>query len=823
MASQSRAVLSRPAASIHLPLQAVTPVIMLLVFAVSIWFAAASILTPPALVPSTAPAAQFSGERALNHLRVIASEPHTVGSPAQAQVRDYLTREIQAMGLTPQIQDATAALPGESGIFASSLHNILVRIPGGQSSGAVAIMAHYDSQPNTTGASDNGTAVAGILEAMRALQAGPQLRNDLIFILTDAEEVDAQGAEAFFWQHPWAKDIRALINFEAAGNSGASLLLEITPGNRGLLDGFMEGVPHPVAYSFLTQLLNIIPLGTDMTVFAENGVPSLSPMFGWGYHTMYHSRLDNINDLNPRSIQHQGENALGLARAFGSQDLAALNTREDQIFFSLFPGVMVRYSTGWAVPLTVLAALLLACVIVYGFRKRQFSFWGVLGGIASALALILLPLVLAAVAWMIIVKLHPQFWRNLMGAPYRADLYLLGLVTLIAAAGLAMFIILRRKVKLTNLTLGAVLLWLILALLTSFELPGMSYLFTWPAFVTTLILGVMIFRTDASAIEPRSGTTRIQLAALVLGGAANLLLVVPVIVLLFMLIGFWFLMMTPAVPFILVPLLFVALLVSLMAPQMEWLNGSMRLTTSKSPAYRHGWLAPGIASMLALGLLVTASLTSGFSPSQPMQNGVWYTLDADKKEAAWYSFGKQPADPWTAQFFPGQSEPVDLKAVYPMFSDNPVPPAAFKGTAPAANLPVPELTVLSDQTSGDVRTIRLHLTSPRLARGLLVKVSGSMVLAASVNDNRQTNPGWSELKDWYLRFYGMTSQGIDLQLEVRPSTQLTLEVTDQSDGLPELPGVTYSPRTPEMMPFAMAQEYMPYPETTSVRMTYQLP
>jgi hypothetical protein len=255
----------------------------------------------------------------------------------------------------------------------------------------------------------------------------------------------------------------------------------------------------------------------------------------------------------------------------------------------------------------------------------------------------------------------------------------------------------------------------------------------------------------------------------------------------------------------------VALLLGLMAPQLDYLIRGRK------------WLAPGIATLLALGLLVTASLASGYTAEQPMQNGVWYTLDAGTKEAAWYSFGERPSDPWTEQFFPGAVEPVDPGSLYPMFSDNPLPPAAFKGPAAAGSLPAPELKILSDQTSGETRILKLHLTSPRQARGLLVKVSGAPVLAASINGNRQTLSSWFGQADWYLRYYGMTTQGIDLQMEVRPASRLTLTVTDQSDGLPELPGVTYAPRSPEMMPLAMPQEYLPFPETTSVRMTYEIP
>jgi hypothetical protein len=198
-------------------------------------------------------------------------------------------------------------------------------------------------------------------------------------------------------------------------------------------------------------------------------------------------------------------------------------------------------------------------------------------------------------------------------------------------------------------------------------------------------------------------------------------------------------------------------------------------------------------------------------------------LDSDRQEAFWYSFGVRPADAWTAQFFPGRVEAVDLKTIYPMLPDNPTPPAAFLGPAPVDNLPVPELSVLEDQVSANVRTLSLRLISPRLARGLLVKVSGAQVLSASVNGIGQTDPAWAGLAAWYLRFYGMTGNGIELQLKVRPSSGITLTLTDQSDGLPDLPGVTYITRSSDMMPFAIAQEYMPYPETVSVSKIYTIP
>ena len=46
----------------------------------------------PDPVPASAPATDFSSARALEHMRMVARQPHPMGSPANAAVRDYLVR-----------------------------------------------------------------------------------------------------------------------------------------------------------------------------------------------------------------------------------------------------------------------------------------------------------------------------------------------------------------------------------------------------------------------------------------------------------------------------------------------------------------------------------------------------------------------------------------------------------------------------------------------------------------------------------------------------------------------------------------------------------
>jgi acetylornithine deacetylase/succinyl-diaminopimelate desuccinylase-like protein len=162
-------------------------------FLLLVIFAAAVIamyqFTPRDVVTTSASPTEFSGERAFDHLKVVAKEPHPMGSPANAAVRDYLIQEITAMGLRPEMQNTTAILrfPGANVIFAGTVQNIMVRLKGTASTRAILLDAHYDSADTGPGASDCGSCVVTSLETMRALKAGPPLKNDVIFVFSDGE------------------------------------------------------------------------------------------------------------------------------------------------------------------------------------------------------------------------------------------------------------------------------------------------------------------------------------------------------------------------------------------------------------------------------------------------------------------------------------------------------------------------------------------------------------------------------------------------------------------------------------------------------------
>src|SRR5690606_16198671 len=93
------------------------------------------------------------------------------------------------------------------------------------------------------------------LETLRAIQAGPPLRNDVIFLFSDSEELATAGAEAFMTQPYLSADVALSLVFEAMGTGRASILYATSPQNGAWISEAIAAAPYPMASSFLNDLM----------------------------------------------------------------------------------------------------------------------------------------------------------------------------------------------------------------------------------------------------------------------------------------------------------------------------------------------------------------------------------------------------------------------------------------------------------------------------------------------------------------------------------------------------------------------------------------
>jgi hypothetical protein len=426
----------------------------------------AAIATLP-LIPPAADSDDFLASQAMSHVREIAQSPHPIGSVEIERVRSYLIGTLTELGLSPLTQ-AVAAMdyygtPGNT----VDVVNVFARVKGTGDGDAVALVAHYDTVPWTPGANDNSASVAILLEVAEALVANGPFKNDVILLFTDGEEPNPRfGSRAFVDEHPWFNDVAFVVNLEASGSSGGSILSEVSGPSSWVTRLLTESTKHPLAFSFFTEIASLIGgFGTDFDPFRGAGVPGVAFAYLHG-SPVYHTDRDSIENVGLRSLQHQGANTLALTRVLADADLRPPRDAGDSVFFTVGRWTVVRYPTVWSV-LISLAALVIFVVAVF----RGFTLARLFRGVGVAVEAFVAAAVAGALIWTLITTLRttPGMWESY--------LYLVVLLTL---TGGLWWLLARRKDPDTVL-LGVVGLWLLLALVTSLLAPGVSYLFTWPA------------------------------------------------------------------------------------------------------------------------------------------------------------------------------------------------------------------------------------------------------------------------------------------------------------------------------------------------------
>ncbi len=371
-------------------------------WAVAVSWLAVDAQKPPAPLPLDAPGEMFSAVRAHQHVEDIARVPHPMGSSEAERVRGVLFRKLEELGLSPEIQSPRSGnLPAR---------NVLARLTGTGLPGKKVLMlsAHYDSVPAAPGAGDDASGVAVVLETIRALKAGPPLDRDVIALFNDGEENGFHGSQLFVNEHPWAKEVGVVLNFDARGNSGPSIMFETSDRNGWLIRRYAQCAPHPLATSLSMDIYRMMPNDTDLTTFKRAGIDGLNFAFGGGV-AYYHSAEDTPENLDPSTLQHQGENALATAQQFGRLDLDNAK-RDDVIYSSILSRVIVYYPTDWAIPLALAAGLLFLLVTAIGVRTGQIRIVDVFAG-----ALVLFAAMCASLLCTGVLFLVGVLWSTLSG------------------------------------------------------------------------------------------------------------------------------------------------------------------------------------------------------------------------------------------------------------------------------------------------------------------------------------------------------------------------------------------------------------------------
>lgn len=680
-------------------------------------------MRPPAPLPSDAAPDRFSAERAAQVLEeILPGGPHPVGSQANAAVREAIVARLRALGFSPQEQRAFVC-----GDYAScaEVTNVIAKLPGRTNAPAVALVAHYDSVPAGPGAADDGSGIAILLEAARALSSGPPLLRPVVFVFTDAEEVGLLGARAFVDRHPLARDLHAVVNVEARGSTGPSLLFEARGAEAHLVERYAEAVPHPVTSSLFTAVYERMPNDSDLSVFARAGIPGINLGF-IDEVSHYHTPLDDLAHLDRRSLQDQGDHALAMVRALAEHEAA--EATGGLVYFDVLALGVIRYPAQLSLPLA-LATLLAAVIAPLALtRRKRLAMSDALRGLA---AFFLSPILALVTAWGLGQALVLSgVTKNWLAHPWPCLLAFVGVGLLCAWLALAFL------GRALGYWAGTFLGWALLAVVVSAWEPKVAYLFLVPA------LGFLV-AAPALALPPRWQAIAYVLPALLAG-----LVFFPILALVYEAAG------RMAMPVFAGA---VALLAGLLLP----LASDVSLRTV-------GRVALGLAGAVMALAIVTVLLPQA-STSRPERLSLALLNDTEG-DAHWLAF------PETARL------PESLAAAAPFEARRmrPLPwsgELAYAAKAEVSDVEPPRMTLVSrDGRSAHLRAKpmrtneSLTLAFPLATAPDSVRVEGEVV--------RMRQEGAFRV----LRLFGLPPEGVDLELG--GDRRIEAVVVATSPGLP---------------------------------------
>ena len=729
-------------------------------------------LTPSAKIEESSNITEFSTENALKHLKEITKEPHFTGSPNHIEVLNYITSELEALGLEVEIQEQFAV--NRKWRAATNNKNILARIKGSEKGKALLLLSHYDSNPHSSlGASDAGSGVVVILEGIRAFLAkNQQPKNDIIICITDAEELGLLGANAFVNHHPWAKDVGLVLNFEARGSGGPSyILLETNGGNKNLIEAFQQAnSQYPVGNSLMYSIYKMLPNDTDLTVFREDG-----DIEGFNFafisdHFDYHTAQDSYERMDIQSLKHQASYLVATLNYFSNSNLENLKAEEDYVYFNFPYFGLVFYPFSWVLPMFIIGTILFLVLVFTGISKKKLTVKGILKGFIPFLLSLIVSTLIAFYGWKLLLKIHPQYNDILHGFTYNGYYYIAAFIALALAICFWFYKSFFKKRSLQDLLIAPLFFWLVLTGAVSFYLQGAAF-FVIPVIILMVMLAVVVFSNT------KNNTTIFFtiLAIPVVLIFAPLLKMLPVGLGLKMLAASTF---------------FTVLLFGSLVPVFQ--------------QYKNHKKVANILLGVSIVFFVLATINSSYSTDRKMPNSILYVYDTTQNEAYWASYNSE-IDDFTKQFLGENSTEgnYDTNTTASKYKTG----IQLHSKTKIRNLEKPIIRIISDTVINANRKVKFGILSVRDANKIeLLTKTAIQFKKFKVNDEALKNISGNDyvlsIKEGTIMSYYLTTENerIEIEFTVDENQQFDIDILEAKYDLFTNSEFKITPRSEIMMP-----------------------
>ncbi|AXB58955.1 peptidase M28 [Flavobacterium fluviale] len=711
--------------------------------------------------------AEFSTERALNQVEIIAQKPHYVGSTNHELVANYLKLELNRIGLETSVQEGFTL--NNKGLLVKS-KNILAKIKGTNNTKALLLLSHYDSAPHSfsKGASDDASGVATILEGVRAfLYSKHPQKNDIIILFSDAEELGLNGAALFVNQHPWAKDVGIVLNFEARGTSGPSyMLMETNKGNQALVEAFTKAkTSHPVSNSLMYSIYKMLPNDTDLTVFREQGnIQGFNFAFIDG-HFNYHTQQDDVQHLNKTTLAHQGTYIMPLIKYLSNIDLDQTESTEDNVYFSA-PFSFISYPFNWVMPMTLIALGLLALFIFIGKVKRIISFREVFRGFVPLLGSLIIAGLVTFLGWKLILEIYPQYSDLLNGFTYNGHAYIGAFVTLSIAICFAFYHHFSEAKITMNHFVAPLLLWIIINAYLANSLTGAGFLII-PVYFGILLFGIFVFTQHYSL-------------------GVNLIFSIPALAI--------------VAPFIVMFPIGLGLKILFGSAILTVLLFGLLLPIFGNFARKGIWTV--IFFLASISFFIYAGYHSGYEYGKAKSNSLLYVYNADNNSAVWSTYDKN-LDDWTKSYLGDKNQKAVGLNTLPLTSKYNTT-FTYSAVAPVVDLPKPTIQFLRDSVIGNNRYLKIKITPNRKVNRYDIYANPKMTFynfkANGVSTSGEKGNRLQREDSKILCYYVVGNEPLEMDFYINKASIFDMDLIESSFDLMSNPLLNVKPRENWMMP-----------------------
>jgi hypothetical protein len=632
------------------------------------------------------------------------------------------------------------------------------------------LLSHYDSAPHSFsyGASDDASGVATILESIRAFLHNKTVpKNDIIILFSDAEELGLNGAALFVTQHQWAKEVGLVLNFEARGSSGPSyMLMETNEGNAKMVEAFSDGkAQYPVSNSLMYSIYKMLPNDTDLTVFREEGKIQGFNFAFIDSHFNYHTSQDKFQNLDPKTLAHQGTYLFPLLKYFANADLKNLNSTDDKVYFNV-PFGFLSYPFGWILPMVIIGFVLLFLFMFIGLGKHVLRMDEIIKGFIPLLGAMITAGLVTYVGWKLLLNFYPEYQDILHGFTYNGHKYCYAFACLTLSICFLFYQNNGKRHPEMNQIIAPSFLWLLINAGIAIKLKGAGFMIL-PVISSILMLGLFVLTQKTNWI-------------------VNAILSIPTLII-----------MVPLLQMLPIGL---GLKVMFGTAILTVLTFSLLLPILGSFERKGVWAI--LFFVLAFGLFVKAHQDSDYVYEKAKPNSLVYILDSDINKAYWTTYDVN-LDEWTKAYlgeFPKSGKPLNTNKMYSKYGSE----FTFMTTAPVKNIAKPTIEFVRDTIKGNQHLYRIKITPNRkvnrydLFNNKNITISNLSANGVKLVDFKSNISSKTDGK--LLSYYVVDNIPLELEFSIPAKQKLDLDLVESSFDLLNNPLFSMTKRKDWMIP-----------------------